>query len=184
MKVKELLEDVADFAQHRAKRDAIMMNAKKHRAVNQRHDDIDEEDDAETLTVHELAEFEEYTYQAKAMGRVPGFTTMDDAVCYLLSDLEMPHHITRSSAIKWFQSLSEEERGKARMMAHHADRMIRIYEMLKTKLRGLQDTWKKRFGQLPKGWDCTESAAWLDSELSYDISHLKNLDKAITILGH
>jgi hypothetical protein len=186
MKVKELFENVVNvnFAQARAKRDAEATKHKKQQEVEQRYGELEQEDERETLTVHELAEFEEYAHTAKKKGRIPGFETMDDAVCYLLSDMELPSHITRSKAINWFSKLSEEEREKARMIAHHTDRMIQIYEILKTKLHGLQDTWNKRFnGKIPQGWDATDGAAWLDSEYTYDIQALKNLKQAVTILG-
>lgn len=186
MKVYELFENVlkVDFAQNRASRDMDTywkQNKEKDVADNR---NIESENEAESLTVHELAEFEEYMTTAKKKGRVPGFETMDDCVAYLLADIELPQHITRSTAIGWFSKMSEEDREKARMIAHHADRMLQIFEMLKTKIHGIQNTWYKRFnGKVPKGWDAVDGAAWLDSEFNYDISQLKNLKKAILILG-
>lgn len=145
---------------------------------------INGEDEAESLTVHELAEFEEYMATAKKKGRVPGFDTMDDCIHFLLAEIELPNHITRSKAIVWFTKMSEEEREQARMLAHHADRMIQIFELLRTKLHGIQNTWYKRFnGKPPQGWDAIEGAIFLDTEFNYDITQLKNLKKAITILG-
>lgn len=90
----------------------------------------------------------------------------------------------RASAIEWFKDISDDDREKARMLAHHADRLIQIYDVLRSKVHTLQDMWSKKFGgKVPRGWDAIEGAAWLDSEFTYDIAQLKNLKKAITILG-
>lgn len=184
MKVKDLLENVVDFKQAREKRDAAANQHKTEQGLSQDYEKLVGEDEVESLTVHELAEFEEYMVTAKKKGRVPGFTDMDDAVCFLIADIELPQHITRSTAINWFHKLSEQEREQARMLAHHADRMLQVFQVLRTKIHGIQDTWYKRFnGKPPKGWDAIEGAAWLDSEFNYDISQLKNLKKAISILG-
>jgi hypothetical protein len=181
MKVTELFENVVkvDFSKGRK-----VANDYWEKKAHQDMSDLEQEDERETLTVKELAEFEEWMIVAKKKGRVPGFDTMDDCIHYLIATLEIPQHITRHKAIQWFSSLSEEDREKARMIAHHADRMILIYEILTTKIHGIQDTWYKRFnGKPPMGWDAIEGAAWLDQEFSYDIAQLKALKKAITILG-
>lgn len=186
MKLHELFENVVnvDFAQARAKRDAQAAENRKGQEVQHYQQEIQQEDERETLTVQELAEFEEWMYIAKKKGRVPGFETIDDVIAYLLADVELPPHITRAKAINWFAKLDEEKREKVRMLAHHVDRMVDVYELLRTKLHGLQNTWYKRFdGKVPKRWDAVEGAAWLDTEFTYDITCLKNLKKAITILG-
>jgi hypothetical protein len=182
MKVKDLFENIVkvDFAAARQERDRKDAWDKVNGEVGK----IEADDDAETLTVHELAEFEEYAHAAKKKGRIPGFEAIDDVVAYILSDMELPQHITRSKAIDWFGKLNEEERSKARMIAHHVDRMVQVYEILKKKLHGLINTWTQRFGgKLPHGWDATDGAAWLDSEYTYDITALKNLKKAVELLG-
>jgi hypothetical protein len=121
---------------------------------------------------------------AKKKGRVPGFETMDDVIHFIIAEVEIPNHITRAKAIQWFTDISEEDREKVRMVAHHADRMIDIYKILRNKIHGIQDVWQKRFnGKIPQGWDATDGASWLDQEFTYDIKVLDNLKKAIKILG-
>ena len=122
MKVKELIENVVkvDFAQARAKRDAEANQHKAEHQLSQDYEKLVGEDEREGQTVQELAEFEEWMVVAKKKGRIPGFDTMDDAISYLLADLEMPTHITHSKAINWFKALSEEEREKATVEAKKA----------------------------------------------------------------
>jgi|SRR5271157_314872 len=179
MRLIELFENVIpfDFAKARANREQQVQ-------VQQKQSEIEQEDEKETQTVQELAEFEEWMLTAKKKGRVPGFETMDDVIHFIIAEVEMPNHITRAKAIEWFGDISEEDREKARMIAHHADRMIDIYKILRNKIHTMQDMWKQRFGgKIPQGWDATDGAAWLDQEFTYDIKVLDNLKKAIKILG-
>ena len=173
MKVRELLENVVhvDFARARAN-------------IAQRADQLERDDAAETQSVQELAQFEEWMVVAKKKGRIPGFETMDDALAFLLADAELPQRITRESAIEWFSGLNEDEKEKVQMICYHADRMIQIYDILQVKIHGIQDTWHKRFrGNVPKGWDAIDGAAWLDQEFTYDKRQLNNLRKALELLG-
>lgn len=186
MKVKDLFENVVkiDFAQAHAKRQQQAIDNKRRQDLDKATEKVQTHDERETQTVQELAEFEEWMVTAKKKGRVPGFETMDDVIYYLIHDVELPNHITRHKAIDWFSSISEDDREKVRMVAHHADRLIQIYDVLRSKVHTLQDMWSKKFGgKVPRGWDAIEGAAWLDSEFTYDIAQLKNLKKAITILG-
>lgn len=184
MKLHELTENVINFAQARNKRDAMAIQHKQDHDADTNYETSVNDDETESLTVSQLAGFEEWMYVAKKKGRVPGFENLDAAMTYLLADIELPAHITRAKAINWFSSLSEEEREKVRMLAHHADRLLEIFQVLKTKLHGIQDTWAKRFGgKVPRGYDAIEGAAWLDQEFTYDMTALKNLKKAIAILG-
>src|SRR5271165_6718225 len=118
MKLNQIFENVVDFAQARAKRAQQTADDKKQHEVEQSYHKIVGHDEDETQTVKELAEFEEWMITAKKKGRVPGFETMDDAVTYLLADIEIPLKITREKAIKWFSSLTEEDRAKVRVLAH------------------------------------------------------------------
>ncbi len=88
MKVKELLEDIVNLAQAREKRDQQRQETQKQQDVEQSYDKLQKQDQAETTTVQELAEFEEWMNVAKKKGRVPGFESMDDVVAYLLSDVD------------------------------------------------------------------------------------------------
>lgn len=187
MKVKDLFENVVqvDFSKGKGMRPPVDLEyEQKSQDVQAAYTKIQGEDEKETQTVKELGEFEEWMVTAKKKGRVPGFETMDDVIHYVIAELELPNHITRRKAIEWFSDLDEEDREKARMISHHADRMIQIYDILRNKIHALQDMWHKRFnGKIPSGWDATDGAAWLDSEFGYDILQLKNIKKAFEILG-
>lgn len=181
MKVIDIIEtaEVINFAQHAHIRDIMKRNADAHARAKE----IEREGDSEEQTVQELAEFEEWMNTAKEKGRIPGFDTMDDAVAYLIVDLEMPHHITHAKAHQWFKSLDDDQRSKAIMIAHHADRLINIYRVLHNKLSGIQNIWRDRFnGKIPHGWDATDGAAWLDQEFVHDIQQLNNLKKVVQIV--
>ncbi len=188
MKVKDLFENVVDFQQARELRDAKrafdQQWQQKQSEVEQHYQKINKEDENETLTVKELAEFEEWMTTAKTKGRVPGFDSIDDVLYFLIASVEIPNHITRHKVIEWFSDLTEEEREKVKMIAHHADRIIQIFVLLRNKIHGIQNTWSTRFGgKIPQGWDAIEGAAFLDQEFSYDIKQLEKLKKAIAILG-
>lgn len=186
MKLQDLFENIVnvDFAKARAIRDARAIHKNSEQKLSQDYEKLVDEDERETTSVYELAKFEEWMHAAKKKGRVPGFADIDEVQHYLVADLEFPSHITRAKAIQWFSALSEEERERARMIAHHADRIIQIYEILRTKLHGLQDTWVKRFeGNAPKDSDAITGGDWLNQEFNQDIKTMKNLKKAIVILG-
>ena len=113
MKVRELLENVVhvDFARARANKEWEA----KAKDIAQRADQLERDDAAETQSVQELAQFEEWMVVAKKKGRIPGFETMDDALAFLLADAELPQRITRESAIEWFSGLNEDEKEKVQM---------------------------------------------------------------------
>ncbi len=184
MKVKDIFEDIVDFAKARQQRAGQQQLAQKKNDEETQFTNIIQDDENETLTVKELAEFEEWMATAKKKGRIPGYETIDDVIHYIIAVVEMPNHITRHKAIEWFAELSEEDREKIRMIAHHADRLIQVYVILRNKLHGIQNTWNTRFGgKIPSGWDAIEGAAWLDQEFSYDIKQLEKVKKVISILG-
>lgn len=184
MKVKDIFEDIVDFAKARQQRASQQQLSQKQNDEETQFTKVLQDDENETLTVKELAEFEEWMATAKKKGRIPGYETIDDVLYYLTADVEMPNHITRHKAIEWFSDLSEEEREKVRMIAHHADRMIQVFTILRNKIHGLQNTWSVRFGgKIPSGWDAIDGAAWLDQEFTYDIKQLEKVKKAVSILG-
>lgn len=186
MKIRELFEDVVDLNKVRQQRSAG--RAVQTQAVPKDDDEYSfaQVDEREEQTVKELAEFEEWMHVAKTKGRIPGFDTMDDAIAYLLSDLDFPRKKTMSriQALEWFKNLDEEERSEVRMIEHHSDRMIQMYEVLRNKLHAIQTMWHTRFaGKVHEEWDAVSSAAWLDSEFEFDITVLKDLKKVIAIVG-
>lgn len=186
MKISELLQEqkVIQFAPYKKMQNDVRFRRDREQEIAAAYQNLKQEDANETQTVHELAEFEQWMHVAKQKARVPGFANIDEVTQFLTIDTEIPNKISKQSAVKWFADMDEFDRDKVKMISHHVDRLVQVYELLRNKLQGLQNIWHNRFnGAPPKDWDAMVGADWLLSEFKDDIKILTNCKKLVELLG-